>query len=54
MKDFRIVESSPVALYAQAKQILRERVSDGTYEPHAQLPAESEMGSIFGVSRLAA
>lgn len=52
MKDFRIVEPSPVPLYVQVKKILRKRIVDGTYEPHAQLPAESEMGSIFGVSRI--
>jgi GntR family transcriptional regulator len=50
--NFRAVEPSPVPLYAQVKEILRERILDGTYPPHAQLPAESEMGSIFGVSRI--
>jgi GntR family transcriptional regulator len=50
--NFRSVEPSLVPLYAQVKEILRERILDGTYPPHAQLPAESEMGSIFGVSRI--
>jgi GntR family transcriptional regulator len=52
MNESLIVEPSPVPLYVQVKEILRKRIVDGTYEPHAQLPAESEMGSIFGVSRI--
>jgi GntR family transcriptional regulator len=52
MHESWIVEPSPVPLYVQVKEILRKRIGDGTYEPHAQLPAESEMGSIFGVSRI--
>lgn len=50
--NLRAVELSPVPLYAQVKEILRERILDGTYLPHAKLPAESEMSSIFGVSRI--
>lgn len=52
MKHFRPIEASPMPLYAQVKEILRERIVDGTYAPHAQLPAESEISSIFGVSRI--
>jgi len=43
---------SPLPLYAQVKENLRERILDGTYPPHAQLPAESEIGAVFGVSRI--
>ena len=43
---------SPLPLYAQVKESLRERILDGTYPPHAQLPAESDIGSRFGVSRI--
>ncbi|MGO4380314.1 GntR family transcriptional regulator [Pseudoduganella sp. RAF53_2] len=43
---------SPLPLYAQVKENLRERILDGTYPPHAQLPAESEIGAAFGVSRI--
>ncbi len=43
---------SPVPLYAQVKESLRERILDGTYSPHAQLPPESEICSIFDVSRI--
>lgn len=52
MSGFRPVEASPVPLYAQVKHILRERINDGTYMPHAQLPAESELSRVFGVSRI--
>jgi len=52
MRDFQIIEPSPVPLYVQVKDRLRERIVDGTYGAHAQLPAESEMGVIFGVSRI--
>jgi len=52
MKNFRTVELSPVPLYTQVKQNLRERILDGSYPAHARLPAESELGAIFGVSRI--
>lgn len=52
MKRFRTVEPSPVPLHAQIRENLRERILDGSYPPHARLPAESELGSIFGVSRI--
>jgi len=43
---------SPVPLYTQIKDILRERILDGTYTAHEQLPSESEMSNLFGVSRI--
>lgn len=52
MKCFRPIEQSPVPLYSQVREMLRERIVDGTYAPHARLPAESEMSSLFGVSRI--
>lgn len=52
MKNFRTVELSPIPLYTQVKENLRERILDGTYPAHAKLPAESELGAIFGVSRI--
>jgi GntR family transcriptional regulator len=52
VKNFRDIELSPVPLYAQVKERLRERILDGTYQPHAQLPSESEIGTIFNVSRI--
>ncbi|OWW19152.1 GntR family transcriptional regulator [Noviherbaspirillum denitrificans] len=52
MKNFRTVEASPVPLHTQVRENLRERILDGSYPPHSRLPAESELGSIFGVSRI--
>ena len=43
---------SPVPLYAQIKEILRARILDGTYQPHQQMPSESEMMAAFNVSRI--
>lgn len=47
-----IEPASPVPLYAQIKEILRERILDGTYQPHQQLPSESELMEAFSVSRI--
>jgi GntR family transcriptional regulator len=49
---FRALEQSAVPLYSQVRERLRERILDGTYAPQAKLPAESEIGAIFGVSRI--
>ena len=43
---------SPVPLYAQIKDILRARILDGSYQPHQQMPSESEMMASFNVSRI--
>jgi len=52
MTQFRTIELSPVPLYTQVKENLRERILDGSYPAHARLPAESELSTIFGVSRI--
>jgi GntR family transcriptional regulator len=43
---------SPLPLHAQVREHLRERIHDGSYAVHAQLPAESELCALFGVSRI--
>ena len=48
----RIQLSSPQPLYTQIKEILRARILDGSYQPHQQMPSESEMMAAFGVSRI--
>lgn len=49
----RVVQPlSPVPLYAQIKDILRARILDGSYQPHQQMPSESEMIASFNVSRI--
>jgi len=52
MTIFRAIEQSSIPLYSQVRERLRERIADGTYAPQARLPAESEIGAIFGVSRI--
>ncbi|AVR98647.1 GntR family transcriptional regulator [Pseudoduganella armeniaca] len=52
MTAFRALEQSAVPLYSQLRERLRERILDGTYEPQARLPAESEIRAIFNVSRI--
>ncbi|MFM9900495.1 MAG: GntR family transcriptional regulator [Polaromonas sp.] len=44
--------NSPIPLYAQIKDILRARVLEGNYQPHQQMPSESEMMAAFNVSRI--
>jgi GntR family transcriptional regulator len=39
-------------LYAQIKETLRERILDGTYAPHSQMPSEHELCATFDVSRI--
>ncbi len=43
---------SPLPLYTQIKEVLRERILDGTYPAHSKLPSESELINTFGVSRI--
>ena len=45
---------APAPLYAQIKDVLRSRILDGTYQPHQQLPSESEMMVAFSVGQVAA
>lgn len=49
---FVVQPQSPVPLYTQIREVLRSRILDGTYQPHQQMPSESDMISGFGVSRI--
>lgn len=42
----------PAPLHAQIKATLRDRILDGSYREHDQLPSESELMGEFGVSRI--
>lgn len=48
----KTTEPSVLPLHTQVRERLRECILDGTYGPHAQLPSESELGALFGVSRI--
>ena len=52
MPSFRAIEHSPVPLHSQLRESLRQRILDGTYGQDTRLPAESEIGALFGVSRI--
>jgi GntR family transcriptional regulator len=43
---------SPIPLYTQIRELLRERILNGVYKSHAQMPSENEMVRTFGVSRI--
>jgi GntR family transcriptional regulator len=43
---------APAPLHAQVRERLRERILDGSYAVHAQLPPESTLCVLFGVSRI--
>lgn len=47
-----LLPDAPSPLYAQLTGHLRSRILDGTYPPHSQMPSESELGAMFGVSRI--
>jgi len=50
MKTVRNESAQP--LYAQIKDIIKQRIIDGEYAVHERLPSESEMMKVFGVSRI--
>ncbi len=50
--DRQTLQESPQPLYVQIKETLRQRILDGTYQPHQKLPSESELTRRFGVSRI--
>ena len=43
---------SPIPLYSQLKELLRSGILDGTYPAHSRMPSESELGTIYQVSRI--
>lgn len=51
-KSKTVSNESMQPLYAQIKEIIKQRIIDGDYEVHERLPSESEMMKVFGVSRI--
>ncbi len=43
---------SPVPLYSQLRELLRQRILDGVYKSHQQMPSELELVARFAVSRI--
>jgi GntR family transcriptional regulator len=52
MAKTNLVPLASQPLYAQIKDALRERILDGTYAPHSQMPSEHELCAMFDVSRI--
>jgi GntR family transcriptional regulator len=50
MKTVRNESSQP--MYVQIKEVLKQRILEGDYAIQEQLPSESEMMKVFGVSRI--
>ncbi|MFW5454614.1 GntR family transcriptional regulator [Thioalkalivibrio sulfidiphilus] len=48
----QLAASSVQPLYMQIKEVLKQRILDGEYAPHARLASESELMKQFGVSRI--
>ncbi|KIG01333.1 GntR family transcriptional regulator [Caballeronia concitans] len=48
----KVSPDSHVPLYAQIKDALRSGILDGRYPPHSRMPSESELQTIFDVSRI--
>ncbi|MGB3909788.1 MAG: GntR family transcriptional regulator [Pseudolysinimonas sp.] len=48
------VRRSPVPLYSQIEQHLRERIASGELPPQTQIDSETEIASSFSVSRMTA
>lgn len=45
-------KASPVPLYFQLKQIIREQIEGGSLQPLDQLPSERELSLRYGISRM--
>ena len=52
ISDATINRSSPIPLYAQLKQIMREQIEHGSYKPGDRIPSELEFCHQYGVSRI--
>lgn len=50
--DTRVVLMPSMPMHTQIREIIRRRVLDGTYQPHSQMPSESQMIEAFSVSRI--
>jgi phosphonate metabolism transcriptional regulator PhnF len=44
-------KTSGIAYYRQITEILRQKIEGGEYQPGSRLPAESDLGTQFGVNR---
>ncbi len=52
MNDVKPQSSSPLPLYVQIKESLRQRIVGGEFVAHQRLPSEAALMQSFGVSRI--
>ena len=52
MNQIRLNENSPVPLYFQLENMIREEIEDGKYNPGDKIPSERELSEIVGLSRM--
>ena len=49
-----MLKSGPLPRYYQLKEIIREKVVDGQWQPGSQIPSERELCEQYGISRMTA
>ncbi|MFP4136374.1 MAG: GntR family transcriptional regulator [Candidatus Acetothermia bacterium] len=54
MNESEVKKDSPVPLYYQIKESLKERIESGALEPHERLPSERDLENRYGISRMTA
>jgi GntR family transcriptional regulator len=52
MNKMRLNENSPVPLYYQLENMIREEIEGGKYDPGDKIPSERELSEIVGLSRM--
>src|SRR5438093_11585839 len=52
IKGESIDKQSPIPMYYQIMNQLREKIAEGEYSPHSTLPPERELVEIYQVSRM--
>jgi GntR family transcriptional regulator len=54
MNRANVDKGSPVPLYYQIKETLKEKIEGGSLDPHERLPSERELEKDYGISRMTA
>lgn len=54
MEEAEVNKDSPVPLYYQIKEILKEKIESGVLEPNERLPSERDLENRHGISRMTA
>ncbi|SCP98401.1 GntR family transcriptional regulator [Anaerobium acetethylicum] len=53
-KPSELKRANSTPLYVQLKNIIREKISTGEWEPNDVIPSENELSQIYGISRMTA